>query len=482
MTDPDPRPTPAVATDGGSNPLATEDDGVPDFREARRHVLIELVRFAELLRRDGVAVPPSGTLTAARSLSVVGLADRDRAEAALRASLLSTTDDDEAFDAAFPSFWHRLRSGLSAIATADGGPEADANDGSGSEHSDPPDAVAPASDDAETLEGAEPPEFDDDGDDTDGDADLRIRTGRRHATGERATEAGDGDARRGSAIAGGEAVEAAATPVDAGERAAVERFVDALATLPGRRRRPSPTGARVDARRALRASLATGGAPVDLPATAPVTSELRCCLLVDVSGSVLDTADRNVLLSVAETLSTTARDARVFLFDTELADATDAFARADGDPAAALREAEIKWGGGTQIGAALETLRREHPDAVDRRTVVVVVSDGLDVGDPTLLDQGITWLADRASAVIWLNPLAVSPEFEPRSRGMAACEPYVDALFGFAGPEDLTVAARQLERRGLAGPVGYRYDPRRHGADEADDSATATATDGGGSS
>ncbi|MFC7070054.1 VWA domain-containing protein, partial [Halobaculum lipolyticum] len=263
---------------------------------------------------------------------------------------------------------------------------------------------------------------------------------------------------------------------------AVERFVDALATLPGRRRRPSPAGARVDARRALRSSLATGGVPMTVPTAATTPSALRCCLLVDVSGSVLDTADRNALLSVAETLSSTARDARVFLFDTELADATDAFARADGDPAAALRAAEIRWGGGTEIGAAFDTLRREHPDAVDRRTVVVVVSDGLDVGDPDLLDRGITWLADRASAVIWLNPLAVSPEFEPRSRGMAACEPYVDALFGFAGPEDLAAAAAQIERRGLDGSVGFRYDPRRFAADgDADGDAAGTA-DGGGPS
>ncbi|MXR41043.1 VWA domain-containing protein, partial [Halobaculum sp. WSA2] len=249
---------------------------------------------------------------------------------------------------------------------------------------------------------------------------------------------------------------------------------------------PSPSGPRVDARRALRDSLATGGAPVELPATAPTESELRCCLLVDVSGSVLDTVDRATLLSVADALSGAARDSRVFLFDTELADVTDAFDRADGDPAAALRAASVEWGGGTLIGDALATLRREHPHAVDRRTVVVVVSDGLDVGDPDLLDDGITWLADRASAVVWLNPLAVSPSFEPRSRGMAACEPYVDALFGFAGPADLSAAARQLERRGLDGAVGYRHDPRRRPGDadpphSGEMTGGSTDTGGGGS-
>jgi len=77
------------------------------------------------------------------------------------------------------------------------------------------------------------------------------------------------------------------------------------------------------------------------------------------------------------------------------------------------------------------------------------------------MKDGVTWLADRAGALLWLNPLAVSAEFEPRSRGMATSEPYVDALFAFAEPAALGEAAQQLERRGLGGPVGYEYDRRR---------------------
>jgi uncharacterized protein with von Willebrand factor type A (vWA) domain len=204
-----------------------------------------------------------------------------------------------------------------------------------------------------------------------------------------------------------------------------------------------------------------------LPRSAPIPNELRCCLLVDVSGSVLDTVDRGVLLSFAERLHESAREARTFLFDTALVDVTEQFGRADGDPAAALREAEIEWGGGTRIGEAFQTLRREHPYAVDRRTVVVVVSDGLDVGERDTLAEGITWLSGRSTAVVWLNPLAVSPEFEPRSRGMSTVAPYIDALFGFAGPEDLAAAAKQIERRGLGDGVGYEHDPRRRDAARA---------------
>lgn len=440
------------------------DEGVPDFRAARTHVLTELFRLIRELRGENVDVPASASLDAARALARVGLGDERRVEAALRATLLSAATDAAAFDEAFPEFWHRLRSGLDRIGTAERGPSASSGDDGDRDTG--ADADGEPDGDPDRLDDAEPPATD--GDDG-GPVEVRIPTERRRASGDRAAASDDADARRYSAVGGSELVDAATPAASDEELAAVDRFVDALATLPGRRRRRSPAGPAVDARGALRASLATGGVPVELPRTEPTPSELRCCLLVDVSGSVLDTIDRSALLALAERAVTRALDARLFLFDTDLVEATDAVSRAGGDPAGALRAASVEWGGGTRIGHAFETLRRSAPHAVDRRTVVVVVSDGLDVGDPEELEAGVTWLADRSSAVVWLNPLAVSPAFEPTARGMSTVAPYVDGLFGFAEACDLAEAARQIETRGLAGPVGYEHDRRRApGGDAAD--------------
>ncbi|RQG91102.1 VWA domain-containing protein [Natrarchaeobius halalkaliphilus] len=449
----------AVARFGAGR--SRSDHGVPDFVGARQHVLTELVRFASALRSEGVAVPPTGTLEAARSLSVIGLADESRASAALRATLVTEADEREAFDAAFPTFWHRLRTGLERIATANDWTSPDGEDDEGAIDPDQDRSESPR--DADFLNDADAPPMDaeNSGDEDESVPSVRIATNRREVSGDRSASTEESEVRRYSSVGGSQPVDAEIHPLSRGERTSIRRFVDALATLPGRRSRTSPSGSAVDARRALRSSLGTGGAPIELPATEAIRSELRCCLLVDVSGSVLDTIDRSVLLTFAEYLQESARDARVFLFDTDLVDATAEFARADGDPAATLRDAEVEWGGGTRIGAAIASLRRRHPNAVDRRTVVVVVSDGLDVGDQELLETQITWLASRADSFIWLNPLAASPAFEPRSRGMATSVPYVDALFGFVAPSDLESAARQIERRGLDGPIGYEYDPRR---------------------
>jgi uncharacterized protein with von Willebrand factor type A (vWA) domain len=298
---------------------------------------------------------------------------------------------------------------------------------------------------------------------------VRIPTEQRHVSDRAESAETDGsESRRYSAVGGSQPVDATAVP-SPDDPEAIEQFVDALGVLPGRRSRRSHRGASIDARAALRESLDTGGAPLELPYTAPVESELRCCLLIDVSGSVLDTVDRGALLALGERLATRSRSPRVFLFDTELVEATAAFADAVGEPAAALAAAEIEWGGGTRIGHAFETLRRTAPHAVDRRTVVVVVSDGLDVGDNDLLAEGITWLGDRSRAVVWLNPLAVSPAFEPTSRGMATVEPYLDALFGFATAADLRAAASQLDRLGFGGAIGYERDRGRTDRGERSD-------------
>jgi hypothetical protein len=244
--------------------------------------------------------------------------------------------------------------------------------------------------------------------------------------------------------------------------AAVGRFVDALATLRGRRWRHAPSGRQADARRALRRSVATGGAVVSVPERRRRADALRAVVLVDVSRSVLDTVDRGFLLWFLRTLTGRLRDGRVLFFDSEVRDVTAAFdAPTTADALAELERAETAWGGGTRIGHAVETVRREHPTAVDRRTVAVVISDGLEMGDVSTLTAGMPWLARRAAAVLWLNPLAASPAYEPTAAGMAAALPFVDGLFAFTGPDDVTEIAHQLERYGPGGRIGFEHDPRR---------------------
>ncbi len=432
------------------------DAGAPAVVDARDHVRESLVGFCRSLRRAGVAVPANAATTAARALVAVGFDDEARARAALRACLVTDPDEIPTFDRQFPEFWRRLTAGLDPEGPA---PRTD----------DPEGGMAPLGGEAAPGDPA-------------GDAPADASASRDDAVGDDdpvALEALGGVVSRGEADGDGVSVAwysptgspsvvsgaAGNTGEDLEDRlaAAFEELTPALAGLRGRRW--GPRGAeRPDVRRALRASVGTGGTVVSVPRRSREPDGVRALWLVDVSRSVLDTVDRAFLLATLRRARVEWRDSRVVLFDEDARETSGAFD--EPTPAAAqdaLERAGTEWGGGTRIGASLATVRERLPDAVDGRTVVLVVSDGLETGDTSALERELAWLARRARAVCWCNPLAASPDYEPTARGMAAALPFVDGLFAFAAPADLAEMGRQLRRHGTGGRIGYEYDPRRGG-------------------
>jgi uncharacterized protein with von Willebrand factor type A (vWA) domain len=118
-----------------------------------------------------------------------------------------------------------------------------------------------------------------------------------------------------------------------------------------------------------------------------------------------------------------------FAFGTRLTRVTRELAGRDPDRALARATAATDdWSGGTRIGAALATLNREHGRRIGRGAVVVVLSDGWDRGDPDELAAEMARLRRCAHRVIWLNPLAADPRYEPLTRGMQAAMPHIDRL------------------------------------------------------
>ncbi|HEV8580472.1 MAG TPA: VWA domain-containing protein [Thermoanaerobaculia bacterium] len=67
-------------------------------------------------------------------------------------------------------------------------------------------------------------------------------------------------------------------------------------------------------------------------------------------------------------------------------------------------------------------------ELVDGRTVVLLLSDGLDRGDLAPLQGAMRAIRARARRVLWLNPLAGDRRYEPTARAMAVALPYVDRL------------------------------------------------------
>jgi len=427
---------PESVVDGGGHPPQTP---VGRVRTA-------LVRFVVDLRTAGVEVPADGSLVAAEALGAVGIDDEATVRTALRSALVSRPQDVETFDRLFDRFWGAMSDALTD--DAPGGVDTSSLEGGFDPGAVPGGANA---NDAETADA------DADADAADAGGSHAHRVGRE--PGSRRSDSA-GTVARYSPAGESTRIETESLGIGSDPTPAVRELADALATRPGRRSAPAPDG-RPDVRRALRRSHDTGGVVIEVPERAPRPDAVRGLVLVDVSRSVLDTLDRDFLVRVLRALTAEWRDVRTFLFDTDVTEVTAAL-EADSESATmrAFDRLEAAWGGGTRIGHAVTTVRETAPTAVDRDTVVLLVSDGLETGDVSRLEDGMAWLDRRSRRVYWLNPLAASTAYEPTCRGMAAARPHVDGLFAFAEPADLFDIARQLRRRRQ--PVGYEYDWRRN--------------------
>ena len=196
-------------------------------------------------------------------------------------------------------------------------------------------------------------------------------------------------------------------------------------TRPARRRGAPPHTARPDIRRTMRASLRSGGYPLERHWREPAERPRPLVLVCDVSGSMEPYA--RMLLQYMQACVAVWRRVEAFVFGTRLTRVTAELAGRNPDRALdrAAGAAE-DWSGGTRIGDALATLNREHGRRLGRGAVVVLLSDGWDRGEPEQLAAEMARLRRCAHGVIWLNPLKAQPGYEPLTRGMLAALPHVD--------------------------------------------------------
>jgi uncharacterized protein with von Willebrand factor type A (vWA) domain len=220
-----------------------------------------------------------------------------------------------------------------------------------------------------------------------------------------------------------------------------------------RRLRPHHRGRELDLRRIVRGSLGTGGDVAERSFRRRTHVPRKVVLLCDVSGS-MEAYARALLLFVHAVVGT-GRGVEAFAFGTRLTRLTPELA--DRDPEKALEAAAhrvVDWTGGTRIGASLKAFNDEWGKrALTRGAVVVIASDGWERGEAGLVGREMARLARAAYAVVWVNPLKGSPEYQPLAGGMRAALPYVDRFLpghNLASLEGLGDVLAGIERRHAA--------------------------------
>jgi hypothetical protein len=220
-----------------------------------------------------------------------------------------------------------------------------------------------------------------------------------------------------------------------------------------RRLRPHHRGRVVDLRRLARRSLGTGGDPVERAFRRRTQVPRKLVVLCDVSGS-MERYTRALLLFLHAVVGS-GRGVEVFAFGTRLTRLTPDLRTRDPEKAlAAAAERVVDWAAGTRIGGSLKAFndvwgRR----ALTRGAVVVIVSDGWERDDPELVAREMARLRRAAYAVVWVNPLKGSPEYQPLAGGMRAALPSVDRFVSghnLASLEELADTLAGIERRHAA--------------------------------
>jgi uncharacterized protein with von Willebrand factor type A (vWA) domain len=105
------------------------------------------------------------------------------------------------------------------------------------------------------------------------------------------------------------------------------------------------------------------------------------------------------------------------------------------------------YASGTRLAASLETLREQHRrQLVGRRTVVLMVTDGLDMGRPERLERELDWLKAQTRRILWLNPLLRYEGYEPLAAGAQVLSKKVYASLPIHNLTHLEALAGSIQR------------------------------------
>jgi uncharacterized protein with von Willebrand factor type A (vWA) domain len=217
-----------------------------------------------------------------------------------------------------------------------------------------------------------------------------------------------------------------------GEAQTLRRFARALPARVPRRRgyrwRSARGGPGTDTRRMFRDAMRHAGEFIRLRRRQRRLRQRRVVVLIDVSGSMKERTQAH--LAFAHALVRSAASVEVFTMGTRLTRITRPLRLRNREQAlgtASLLVAD--WDGGTRIGEALGAfLAIPRFAALARSAVLVVLSDGLERGDPTAMGDAMARFALLCWRIIWLTPLAADTAFEVRTAGLIAARPFLDKL------------------------------------------------------
>jgi uncharacterized protein with von Willebrand factor type A (vWA) domain len=375
-----------------------------------RRLLEQSVRFGRALRAEGLGIDLGASIDFARALSLVELGDREQVRGAGAAVFVRRRDDREVYDRVFDRFWRSRGFRM----PAEFGPQTPPREG---------------------LPGQ-----DADGADTEGGTNRLTAT--EDVRGTPLATPGDEDVDEEGDIEGVIVAPDAFSATEllrhrdfdrmtAAELRDAERLVDLLEPKLERRRTRRYElhhhGRLLAPRAMFRRNLATGGQLMDWVWRRHIRRPRPLVVLCDISGS-MERHSRLLLRFIQALSASSAVKTESFVFGTHLTRVTRLLRDRDRDRALSKVSAAVNdWAGGTRIGESFRDFNLRWARRTLRSSgVVIVVSDGWDRGDPALVATETARLRRNCHRLIWLNPLAGTPGYQPLAAGMKAAFPFID--------------------------------------------------------
>ncbi len=396
-----------------------------DGHEPGGHILPNLLRFAEVLRRLGLDAGPANVLDMVRATEHVHIGRRAEFYQAARSIFVHRRQDLPIFDEAFQVFWRKPNTARSGMDLRSMGEQRRFRRPQVSAGDDEP------MDDALALAG-----------EADEDSVSLIDMTQTYSAREVLRQ------KDFAQFSGQEVAEArrmmAALRWDLGQR---------------RTRRMVPgSGSGIDVRRTLRRSLQYGGEMLELAERGPKSRPRSLTLICDVSGSM--ERYTRMLLHFIHTIAA-GQPLEAFLFATRLTRITRQLRYRSIDQAITeVSRAVPDWAGGTRIGEAVKDFNYQWLRRTLRgQAIVMIISDGWDRGEPELLARETSRLQRSCHRLMWLNPLLGSPGYQPLTQGMQAALPYVDDFLPVHNMNSLRALADHLSGIGPERGATRPYRP-----------------------
>lgn len=217
----------------------------------------------------------------------------------------------------------------------------------------------------------------------------------------------------------------------------IKEMSKSLAIKANRRHQNTINHKQFDLRNTVRRNIKSGGELIEIAFKKPKKNQLKLVMLCDISKSMdLYSA---FLIQFIYAFQAVYRNIETFVFSNSIHRITNELKNKTFDEAMReLSQKIIGWSGGTQIGLSFQEFTFNYStQMLDKQTIVLILSDGWDTGEVDVLKDSMQLIHQKARKVIWLNPLAGNPNFEPTVQGMSVSMPFIDIFASVHNVESL---------------------------------------------